>query len=85
MTDNLIDASTSYGPVSVGSAVVGGINVSGGVYARNTVISGLSSGSCIALSGCRKMDWRTTTFRDAQNRADYVTPWQEDGSSGNLF
>ena len=44
VTDNLIDASTSYGPVSVGSDVVSGINVYGGVFARNTVISGLSSG-----------------------------------------
>ena len=32
ITDNLIDASTSYGPVSVGSDVIGGINVYGGVY-----------------------------------------------------
>ncbi len=85
ITDNLIDASTSYGPVSVGSAVVGGINVYGGVYARNTVISGLSSGGCLTLNGSHNMNWRTTTFRDAQNRADYVTPWQGSGSSGNLF
>lgn len=84
-SDNVIDASTTYGPVSVGSNVVSAINVNGGRFARNTVISGLKSGSCIALSGCRNMDWRTTIFKDAQGRGAYATPWQEGGSSGNQF
>ena len=85
VSDNIIDASVTYGPVGVGSAVVGGINVRGGVFARNVVRSGLKSGGCIALTGCRDMDWRTTTFTDALGRSGYTEPWLGGGSSGNLF
>ena len=79
VTDNLIDASISSGPQSVGSDVISGINVRGGVFARNTVKSGPETGKCIALSGCRNMDWRTTTFIGDNE------PWEEGGCSGNLF
>jgi hypothetical protein len=49
------------------------------------VIAAAPGGSVAYLSGSHKMNWRTTTWKDAANRAGYARPTQTGGSAGNLF
>src|SRR5664280_103580 len=65
--------------------VVDAVNVYGGLYQGNTVISAAPGGSVASISGGHNMDWRTTTWRDASGRPGYDTPIETGGSSGNLF
>jgi hypothetical protein len=86
-TDNVLDASSQIQSVTQRSdkQVVGAVNITGGVFARNTIISAAPGGSVAWISGCRNMDWRTTVWKDADARAGYATPRQVNDCSGNLF
>ena len=86
ITDNVLDASHKYqatAQVSASQQVLA-LNVYGGVFARNTIVSAAPGGSVAYLSGAHDMDWRTTIWRDAGARSGYATPTQV-SCAGNLF
>jgi hypothetical protein len=85
--NNVLDASHHYQstPMSSQAQTVLTLNVYGGVFSGNTVISAAPGGSVGYLSNSHNMDWRTTTWRDASGRAGYSTPMQASGCSGNQF
>ncbi len=87
LENNVFDTTTRHQSVKQerDSQVVLGLNVVGGVYRNNTIIASDPGGSVAYLSACRDMDWRTSTWHDATNRAGYSTPTRVDGCSGNLF
>ena len=85
--NNVFDASTHIQQTQMDrfSQVVLAFNVRGGRFAGNTIVSDAAGGSVAYMSGCRNMDWRTSTWRDAKNRKGYATPTRVNGCSGNLW
>ncbi|HEY5167818.1 MAG TPA: hypothetical protein VIK03_00265, partial [Thermoleophilia bacterium] len=86
VSDNLLDASHHFQatPQSSSSQQVLTLNVYGGSFPGNTVISSAPGGGVAYLSGSQNMNWKTTSWRDAGGRSDYATPTQV-SCSGNQF
>jgi hypothetical protein len=84
-SDNVIDAATKYQSVPMDSdaGCIAASNITGGVFARNSVTSSAPGGGVTWLNDCHDMDWRTTTWYDARGSV-YSTPFQVD-CSGNMF
>ena len=86
VSGNLLDASHHYQatPQSSSSQQVLALNVYGGSFPGNTVISAAPGGGVGYLSGSQNMNWKTTSWRDAGGRSGYATPMQV-SCSGNQF
>jgi hypothetical protein len=86
VSGNVLDAShhAQSTPQSSSSQQVLALNVYGGTFAGNTVISAAPGGSVGYFSGSQNMNWKTTTWRDASGRSGYGTPTQV-SCSGNQF
>ena len=85
-TGNRLDASVRVQKAPMGSnaQVVSAHSVYGGVFRGNKVIAAAPGGGVAWWGECHGMDWRTTLWRDARG-GSYDDPYQENGSSGNLF
>jgi hypothetical protein len=86
VSNNVLDAShhaqsTAQSPTA---QQVLALDVYGGTFAGNTVVSAAPGGSVAYLSGSHDMNWKTTTWRDASGRSGYATPTQVN-CSGNAF
>jgi len=86
VSGNLLDAAHHYQatPQSSSSQQVLALNVYGGSFPGNTVISAAPGGGVGYLSGSQNMNWKTTSWRDAGGRSGYATPMQV-SCSGNQF
>ena len=85
-TGNRLDASVLMQnvPMQSNAQVVCAESVYGGSFRGNQVISAAPGGGVAWFGECHGMDWRDTEWRDARG-GSYARPYQEDGSSGNLF
>ena len=83
---NRLDASVHVQnvPMKATSQVVCAKDVYGGSFLGNRVISAAPGGGVAWLGGCHGMDWRKTTWKDARG-GSWDEPYEELGSSGNLF
>ena len=91
VTGNVLDATKHAAGMptqAADSQQVLGFNVYGGKFGGkfdgNTIISAAPGGSVAYLSGCHGMDWRGTSWRDANGRAGHAVPTQVN-CSGNLL
>lgn len=85
-TGNRLDASVRVQkvPMEANAQVVCMHNVYGGTFRGNRVIAAAPGGSVAWWGGCHGMDWRTTSWKDAR-RGSYDDPYEQYGSSGNLY
>jgi len=82
---NTIDCTRVFGGIQMASTAncVSAVNVYGGVFPKNTITDAPPSWNVAYLSGCHKMDWRTTKWLDARGEA-YSTPYQIDCSQNRF-
>jgi hypothetical protein len=87
-SDNILDASHHDPDQKVAmrnvSADIEAENITGGVFARNTVIGAAPNGGVGYLSGCHNMNFTTSTFKDPRG-GSYSSLKLQSGSSGDLF
>jgi hypothetical protein len=83
---NTLDASVHKQKVRMESdaQVVSADSVYGGNFRKNKIVAAAPGGGVAWFGECHRMDWRQTTWRDARG-GSYMKPYQEQGSSGNLF
>jgi hypothetical protein len=85
-TGNVLNASVHYQtvPMDSNAQVVVAHDVYGGSFRDNYVTSAAPGGGVAWFGDCHGMDWRGTTWRDAR-KGSWDDPYEEQGSSGNMF